>query len=219
MGIEAEENIRIIHAAYGPSSRTLGTAHEGSDHDVKFIFALQRTEYLGLRPPATALKRTFPPAGGLTEVEASGWEARHACRMLADGNPTVLHVLHSPALFKTTHWANELRLLANRLLNRPKLIMAWAKHGQENYRQYIAIVDKPVRKKYVHVLRPLLCLAWLRRYCISSQPPDDPAAAWPPADLMDVAHQVALKNGLTDAEVDTLAALTSRRELLPLTLP
>jgi len=216
--LEVSENIRIIFAGYGPSSRTLGTAHEGSDHDVKFIFVLQRTEYLGLRPPATALKRTFPAGGGLTEVEVSGWEARHACRMLADGNPTVLHLLHSPVVFKTTPWAGELLSLSNQLLNRPKLAVAWARHGQDNYRIYIAGVDMPIRKKYVHVLRPLLCLAWLRRNCCS-QPPAEAAEAWPPAQLLEVAQEVSLQGGLSDAELDTIVALVSHRELLPCALP
>merc|ERR1712062_13462 len=186
-------------------------------HDVKFIFALQRTKYLGLQPPATALKRTFPAGGGLTEVEVSGWEARHACRMLADGNPTVLHVLHSPIIFKTTLWANELRSLANQVLNKPKLAVAWANHGQKNYRKYITCLDMPIRKRYVHALRPLLCLAWLRRHS-SSRPPAEASEAWPPADMLDMSSQVALKAGLSDAELETITALVSQRELLPCAL-
>jgi len=215
--IESSENVRIVHAGYGLSSRTLGTTHEGSDHDVKFIFVLQRADYFGLRPPIKTLQRAYPASGGLAEVQMSGWEARHACRLLAESNPTVIDMLSSPIIFKTTPWAEKLMSLACELLNRSKLAKAWARHARGNYETYIARADRPVRKKYVHVLHPLLSLAWLQHK--SKQQHQNPSWAWPPACLLELSQQVAADGGLREEELEQIVALVTDSAALPTSLP
>jgi len=220
--VEKEEGIRIVHAGYAPSSRTLGTSHEGSDHDVHVIFALPRSAYFGLHEPMQKFRRSFPATGYLSQVDISGWEVRHACRMLAQSNPSTLHVLHSPVEFATTRWSQRLRCTARQMLNKPALALAWWKHGRQNYQDFIKRKEEPIRKKYVHVLRPLLCLKWLLQldWEASAEGASD---FFPPAPLLDLARSLTAesssKGGLSEADLASIEDLAAQPERLPLALP
>lgn len=48
---------------------------------------------------AATFKHQFPSAAGGSDVEISGWEARHALQMLAEDNPTVIGLLSSPETY------------------------------------------------------------------------------------------------------------------------
>ena len=48
---------------------------------------------------AATFKHQFPRAAGGSDVEISGWEARHALQMLAEDNPTVIGLLSSPETY------------------------------------------------------------------------------------------------------------------------
>lgn len=209
--IEQAEGIRIVYAGYAASSRTLGTTHHGSDHDVKLVFVLRRSEYFGLREPARTFSRSFPAAGGMAQVDVSGWEARHACKLFAQSNPTILHVLYSPVVFVTSQWTQKLQAAAKDTTDWQKLTFAWLQHGRQNFQTYIRSVKRPIRKKYVHVLRPLLCIEWLRG--------QSDCQGWPPAPLLELAQEVSNQGGLSATELEAVESLTTQREELPQSLP
>lgn len=209
--VERTEGIRIAHAAYAPSSRTLGTCHEKSDHDVHVLFVLQRSAYFGLEEPLQKFRRSFPATEDMCQVDVSGWEVRHASRLLMQSNPSALHMLFSPVQFKTTRWTRELQDMAIESLNYSALALAWWKHGRQNYQDFISRREAPVRKKYVHVLRPLLCIQWLLL--------TEPDGKLPPAVLLDLAHEVAATGALDAADLSCVEALVGQRDLLPRMLP
>eukprot|EP00931_Biecheleriopsis_adriatica_P008374 TRINITY_DN109574_c0_g1_i1.p1 TRINITY_DN109574_c0_g1~~TRINITY_DN109574_c0_g1_i1.p1 ORF type:complete len:899 (-),score=158.64 TRINITY_DN109574_c0_g1_i1:147-2444(-) len=218
--IEKTEGIRIVHAGYAPSSRTLGTMHENSDHDVHIIYTLRRSAYFGLNEPMQKFSCSYPPAGDMTQVDVSGWEVRHACRMLAQGNPSVLHVLHSPVEFRATKWTQLLRDTAAQTLDRSQLALAWWQHGRQNYREYILRKEKAVRKKYVHVMRPLLCMQWLlSRHGAKQSHQESPRIGMPPSCLLDLAQEVFHDGNLSDTEIKAVADLVAEKDKLPLSLP
>lgn len=208
--IEEEEGFRILHAGYSHSSRTLGTAHAGSDHDVKVIFVLSRSDYFGLSRGPQTFARSLEAVEGMAPIEVSGWEARHACRLLMDGNPAVLAMLHSPVVFKTTCWAPAVLSLATETMDVGKLLLAWRSHGQKNYQNYIVDNDMPIRKRYIHVLRALLCNAWMR---------NQPKGKWPPHLFLDLASEVAEAGGISSDNMEAVRALVANPEDLPRTLP
>lgn len=202
------ENIRIIIAGYAISSRTMGTEHSGSDYDVKCIFVHPRLHYFGLNPLNKAFKHTFPIGVGSATVEVSGWEARHASQMLVDHNPSVLGLLLSPVFFTGASWAVRLREAAESCFDRRKLMIHWYRHAQRNHSDYISTCELPFRKRYVHVLRPLLSLAWLRRQGPASQ-------CWPPARFADLLAAASIAGAVSQNEEAVVHALLAAREDLP----
>lgn len=218
-GLERTEGIRILHAGYAPSSRTLGTEHRDSDHDVHVIFVLHRSAYFGLNEPIQKFRRSFPATGDVSQVDVSGWEVRHACRMLAQSNPSVLHLLHSPIRFRVTRWTEQLQEVARQTLDKSALALAWVNHGRQNYQEFIKRRDEPIRKKYVHVLRPLLCMKWLHEKDWRAHVHCDDTSDFPPAPLLDLAREVASSGVLSESELHCVEALVAQRDELPLPLP
>uniref|UniRef100_A0A7S2L158 Nucleotidyltransferase n=1 Tax=Zooxanthella nutricula TaxID=1333877 RepID=A0A7S2L158_9DINO len=222
--VERSEGIRIVHAGYAPSSRTLGTQHDCSDHDVHVIFVLHRSAYFGLHEPMHKFRRSFPAEGNMAQVDVSGWEVRHACRLLAQSNPSVLHMLFAPVEFKATQWTNRLREASSHSVDISALALAWWKHGRQNFLDFIKKREEPIRKKYVHVIRPLLCLQWMLRartfvHDVESRTNQGVGVELPPAHMLDLCRGVAERSGLSRDEAAQIEDLVARRDWLPCPLP
>ncbi|CAE8612107.1 unnamed protein product [Polarella glacialis] len=212
--VEVAEGIRIVVAGYTTSSRVLGTAHTASDHDIKCIFVHPRSHYFGLRPLSRTFKHQFPGAAAGADVEISGWDAQHALQMLADNNPSVLGMLLSPLSLVGRDWSERLLEAAAASLNRRSLMIHWFSHGRQNYESSIKSRETPLRKRYVHVVRPLLCVAWTRR----SRTPG--SGLWPPLLVSDLVAQTASLGAISAEEADAVARfLLANLEDLPRALP
>merc|ERR1712118_126932 len=83
----------------------------------------------------------------------------------------------------------ELRKCAHQSQNRFKLARAWLQQGRQNYKEYIKNNPMPIRKKYVHVLRALLCSAWVQRQNDAPQPHRN-LSSFPPAAILDLIDDV-----------------------------
>jgi len=211
--IEASEKIKVVIAGYGICSRTMGTNHAKSDHDIKCIFVHPREAYFGLRSLAATFKHQFPSAAGGSDVEISGWEARHALQMLAEDNPTVIGLLSSPAFIGEV-WREKLHKMAMKLVNRERLMFHWFNHSRRNFQSYIKSADAPLRKRYVHVLRPLLNVAWQRR--VESNTSD-----FPPMRMVELLAKAVEIGAVSadEAEAVTSLSLINKVEELPELLP
>jgi hypothetical protein len=97
---EAEHGVRVIFAAES-SSRTIGTAHDKSDHDVVAIYVHRRDRYFSMQKIPTAVKKTWLEQndGREPEVELVAWEARHAFGLLADSTLALLDAFYSPLIY------------------------------------------------------------------------------------------------------------------------
>ncbi|CAJ1445009.1 unnamed protein product [Effrenium voratum] len=210
--ISLSEGIQVVVAGYGICSRTLGTSHSKSDHDIKCIFVHPRDAYFGLKSMATTFKRQFAGAAAGDDVEISGWEARHAMQLLAEDNPAVLGLLLSPIIFLGEEWRARLEDMASKLFSRQRLMYHWYNHGRKNFQSYIKSSEEPLRKRYVHVLRPLLTLAWQQRQ-------GSDCFRWPPARLDQLLASVAELGALSQEEAASVVSLIEHVEELPQALP
>eukprot|EP00933_Yihiella_yeosuensis_P023075 TRINITY_DN18023_c0_g1_i3.p1 TRINITY_DN18023_c0_g1~~TRINITY_DN18023_c0_g1_i3.p1 ORF type:complete len:964 (+),score=197.20 TRINITY_DN18023_c0_g1_i3:47-2938(+) len=219
--VAVAKGIRIVVAGYGISSRVLGTSHASSDHDVKCIFVHKREKYFGLQQRIKTFKHQFPRSAAGVDVEISGWDVQHALQMLSESNPSVLGLLLSPKTFIGEEWQMRLAKAASINFQRGKLMHYWYHHGKNNYKSYIKSTTEPLRKKYVHVLRPLLSMAWQKCQSQTSQ-------SWPPLRFADLVEALAAPvpsdgsenvAGLSGEEVAAVTSLLRDPEELALTLP
>mmetsp|Transcript_7894 Transcript_7894/g.18477 ORF Transcript_7894/g.18477 Transcript_7894/m.18477 type:complete len:970 (-) Transcript_7894:28-2937(-) len=208
--VEQIEGVRIVYAGYELSSRTMGTSHDGSDHDIRCIFVHPRSVYFGLRPVSHSFQHAFPAGACSAPVEISGWEARHALQMMAKHSIAVLGALQSPTAFRGPEWQRRLLDAATAQYDREKVSIAWFWHAQQNYDEYIKRLEEPIRKKYVHVVRPLLSTMWLRQ-----RPRGD--RSWPPALIAELLAQTS--RWLSDEEVTAVMDLVASPEVLSKALP
>lgn len=207
---EASEGVRIIYAGYGVCSRVLGTAHLHSDHDVKCIFVHPRREYFGLKSLGRHFKHVFPRAIAGADLEISGWEARHAVKMLSENNPAILGVLRSPYVFIDLGWGNRLKEAAVDGYDRKKLTHHWKCHGERNFQDYISRRESPYRKRYIHVLTPLFSFLWSLRNGNCQR-------GWPPINFSKLHEEVSVH--LSADENSAVRLLILSPEELPLALP
>jgi len=215
--VEKMEGVRILWAGYGLSSRVLGTNHPSSDYDVKAVFVHHESRYFGFKPLTHALRHHFniESGAGQVEVDISGWEARHFCQLLSKSNPTVVNALRSPVVFRSSTWVEPLLALHQMTVSWAAVSHSWFHHARGNYRQNILAVEAPQRKKYIHALQALLCLAWLKLR--SSEASGE--IGWPPLQISVLLNEVAKGGLLSDVEVARVSSLLSTREDLSQALP
>jgi len=130
--------------------------------------------------------------------------------MLAQHNPSVLHALFSPVPIKSTTWTASMCQLAAQTVDRAALALAFWKHGKQNFVDYIRRVDQPKRKRYVHVLRPLLSLKWLLSHDWSH--PSD--RLLPPSSILDLATELTGAGVLAAESLEIVSELVSQKDRL-----
>lgn len=179
--LEAAEGVRVIFALE-QGSKMRGTDHTHSDRDVLVVYAHPRTTYFSSRPPRPTLRLCYPPCGdAAAEVELLGYEARHFFGMCAGNNPSVFEALLSPIVYRAHGpWLERARGLVDRVYDAPTLAASWRHHARKNYREHVCRSNGGesgvLRKKYLHVVRPLLSARWLEANRANS----GTAGEWPP---------------------------------------
>eukprot|EP00913_Durusdinium_trenchii_P035886 g33579.t1 len=202
--IAFSQKIKVVIAGRNPlglqNGATIQQAHASTE----------RSMYFGLQSLTTTFKQHFPGAAGGCDVEISGWEARHALQMLAEDNPAVIGVLSTPSAFVGEEWRERLLQIATKWTDRGRLMVHWYNHARRNFQSYIKSNDSPLRKRYVHVLRPLLSVAWQRR---------EKGSNFPPLDLAELLQQVTDLGAVAAAEAAAVSSLIHQVEELPEALP
>jgi len=188
--IEEKHNIRIIFASEC-SSRSIGTSHQNSDHDIAAIFVYPTDRYLSLKPVAKSFQADFPSQCNndqQPDVQVILWESRHAFELLSNNNHTLLEVFQSPLVYRVfdlndaknaglstqRSWDRQVLDLTGLTFDRKRLARSSLSQGESNYHRFIKSKPKGnVRqKKYVHVIRKILLVEWLLNETNTS--------SWPP---------------------------------------
>ena len=209
--LEEEHGVALLFCAE-VSSRVIGSSHSRSDHDLVAVFVPPPAAYLSIEAPRKKLSASFATAG-CTAVDVVAYELRHASSMLASNNPTLFEALRSPIVYAATEpFASGARALAERY-DALALAASWLHHAKRNHVDFIAGASRrgeegPVRKKYLHVLRPLLSVRWLRERGRLELPAEggecpeddatevDPAAErWPPQQLQQLLSSLGAAEG------------------------
>ena len=157
--LEQIHNIRILYAVES-GSRAWGFASADSDYDVRYIYIRKTEDYLRVND----LRDTIE--GPLDEtLDFSGWDIRKTLKLLCRCNPSLMEWYQSPIVYLTTDlWT----MLAAHI---PEFF-----HVRANMHHYLSMVlgnwntylkpslEQVSAKKYLYVLRPLLCCRWLEQH-------------------------------------------------------
>lgn len=100
---EKQEGVQCIFVAES-SSRTIGSAHAHSDHDIVAIYVQKLERYLSMQPSASAKKKVYPKIQSATrpympEVEMTAWDIKHAFRLLSESALALLDAFYSPLIY------------------------------------------------------------------------------------------------------------------------
>lgn len=193
--IERSQNVRILYAVES-GSRAWGFESADSDYDVRFIYSRGPREYLKLSPSRDVIELPIQP-GDLLDV--NGWDIIKTLQQFRRSNPTLCEWLCSPIVYREVcDTASILRKMATEYGSRKRMAYHYLSMARQNYR--LAIQNKPevTTKKYLYVLRPLMCVRWIE----TRETP-------PPTRMSDVQAAITLPVDVTEK----LAELLERKRM------
>ena len=157
--IEWEYQCEVLFACES-GSRAWGFASEDSDYDVRFIYRCAPQDYVRIGKRRDVIELPID-----SELDISGWDITKAMGLLRKSNPSLLEWLQSPIVYRQNDAAYaQLLELAMSSLSASGLFWHYFSMAKNNYARLFQNVKKPLMKRYLYVLRPLLCAKWVARY-------------------------------------------------------
>lgn len=190
--VEQNHHVKVI-CAFEFGSRGCGhSCEETSDHDVHFIFARRPSEYLTIdgepRPPQDIVD--VPAAG-----EVTGWDVGKALRLLRDSNTCVVDFLRPrnrrAFVLYDEPFVSRAAALAAAHVSPRALAHQHLSTARKHEKLFFPRGQRTVvaSKKYVYMIRPLLCLRLLSSLVIPHGASIDsipPESSIPPIDISEL---------------------------------
>ena len=186
--LEARHGVRILYACES-GSRAWGFASPDSDFDIRFIFAKPDRAYVSV---ADGLESIDLPPEGL--LDAGGWDARKAARLLGKSNGALVEWLHSPIVYREVPGFRNRWQSAAREVFSPR---ASVDHYRGLAKQMVLAklqTDAVRAKDYLYALRGMLAALWVARgHGIPPVPFRDLLPCAPPGVLAEIPGLLAHK--------------------------
>ena len=157
--IEAKHNIKIIYAVES-GSRAWGFASADSDYDVRYIYIHRMEDYLRVNEIRDTIEGPMDAV-----LDFSGWDIRKTLKLMCRCNPSLMEWYQSPIVYlRTDLW----QFLAEKIpgyFNVRSNMHHYLSMVLNNWNTYLKPSLELVSvKKYLYVLRPILCCRWLERF-------------------------------------------------------
>lgn len=162
--LESKHNLRVLFACES-GSRAWGFASNDSDFDVRFLFVRPATDYLRLRPPVDAFDVMAPG-----DIDAAGWDIRKTAELMRRSNPPLMEWIDSSIIYQSVpDMHDRLRTLRSIYFDAKKAAFHYLSMATNVWESYLQNNERPIRKKYLYVLRPLACISYIASH--KQQPP------------------------------------------------
>jgi predicted nucleotidyltransferase len=160
--ITEKEGVRILLAVES-GSRAWGFASPDSDYDVRFIYVRNMEFYLKLEKTKDVIEWQLDET-----LDISGWDLSKALRLLLSSNPTLFEWANSDTIYlETPEWERLYKIFPDYFQCRASMYH-YLNMAENNYRTYLK-GDMVSVKKYLYVLRSILCCQWIAKH--ESPPP------------------------------------------------
>lgn len=157
--IEFDDGVEVLYAVES-GSRAWGFESPDSDYDVRFIYKRKIPQYLQIDPMRDVIEKPLTD-----ELDLSGWDIFKAIRLFRSSNPSLMEWLNSPIIYKESGDAiDRLRGIAKEAFSARRCAYHYVGMARSNFSTYIADKDAVTLKKYLYVIRPLMCMRWLEKY-------------------------------------------------------
>ncbi len=155
--IEAQENVRILHAVES-GSRAWGFASPDSDYDVRFIYVRPMEEYLRLDEARDVIEWQLDEV-----LDINGWDLKKAMRQFARGNATLFEWSGSPQVYLTTDAWRAVREASMAYFSEKSAAGHYYGMAANTYRDYLC-GGTVSYKKYFYALRPLFAAMYIEQF-------------------------------------------------------
>ena len=152
--IEEKLNVNVLYAVES-GSRAWGFASDDSDYDVRFIYARPLEDYLKLEKIRDVIDYE------LNDIyDINGWDLKKFLTLLHDSNPVIFEWAQSPIIYKSTDDWNKITSIVNEFAQLKKLLHHYLSMAVSTYKTHFKS-EEVSYKKYLYVLRPILCCQWI----------------------------------------------------------
>ncbi|WP_139490621.1 nucleotidyltransferase domain-containing protein [Brevibacillus dissolubilis] len=195
--IEQTHGVTILFAIES-GSRAWGFASDNSDYDVRFVYQRPVRDYIRIQPHRDVIE--VPISG---DLDINGWDLPKAMELFAKSNPGLLEWLFSPIVYlEQGDFADTLRKLAREHYSLKRLSHHYLSMAETNYTRHIAGKDEVMLKKYLYVIRPLICIHWMEQ----KQTP-------PPTSVWETLEEITMADDVRKRILDLLHAKQQGSEL------
>ena len=153
--IEQEENIKILFLIES-GSRAWDWESKDSDYDIRGVFV---QDYLKVTDIKTQIDRK------IDDKDITLWDLRKFLQLMIKSNPSVWEWLSSNVVYLEHPIRLKLKKLFETCFSTYALKKHYSSMARQNFEKYInEIGDKANLKKYVYVLRSIVCVDWIEKY-------------------------------------------------------
>lgn len=152
--IEQEYGIRVLYAAES-GSRAWGTASEGSDFDIRFIYIRPWEEYLRLDQTRDVLE--FPIS---EQWDMCGWDLSKTLRLLHNSNTQIYEWFLSPVVYVDTGFSERFCPVLKAFFSERTAVNHYL-HQADLKLKKLQKAEIPKVKHYLYVLQHLAAARWV----------------------------------------------------------
>eukprot|EP01091_Cochliopodium_minus_P014678 TRINITY_DN5013_c0_g1_i1.p1 TRINITY_DN5013_c0_g1~~TRINITY_DN5013_c0_g1_i1.p1 ORF type:complete len:388 (-),score=118.57 TRINITY_DN5013_c0_g1_i1:24-1187(-) len=176
-----KERSKKVILAVEEGSSAWGLSSVESDHDIRFIYLSDIEYYLSIEQGQRDCVMFEEK-----NMDFSGWDIRKALQLCRESNPGLLDWLRtSKVLVKEEKIISELLEISIGNYCPKALCYHWLNTAEKHDRLFFGEKKEVILKKYFYVLRPLLCIEWLRLSLI-----DNKSKELPPMYLIDLLNSI-----------------------------
>ena len=200
--LEKERSKRVV-LAVEEGSCAWGLDSPQSDHDIRFIYLSDLPYYLSIERHRQRDSLLFEEKN----MDFSGWDLRKALQLCRDSNPGLLDWLRSAkVLRKEEALISDLLSLAIKNHCPKALAFHWLNTAEKHDKLFFGERKQVILKKYFYVVRPLLCIEFVRLRHLEGD-----FSTLPPMILKDLVHSLPKECFLTVEAKESLLELIERK--------
>ena len=159
----AEERSIVIKYAIESGSRAWGFHNPLSDYDIRFVYCHKMSKYLSI----DGLKKDTILTTTLDIFDFHGWDIVKMLQLMRKSNPSALEwsqMYDSNVYLDTGGARHMLKEIAPKCYHQKTLIGHYYGMAKKEYRKHIQRNSQVPYKKYLYIMRPMLCCAYVLKY-------------------------------------------------------
>lgn len=163
--LEVTEDISILYAIES-GSRIWGFESSDSDWDVRFIYVRKPEWYLtiGCLYNWPGNKDTIEIGTDENEIDMAGWDLSKALHLLTKTNCPLMEWLDSDIYYVLNkEFLSDIRKVSNLFYSRTRSMYHYYHMTKGNVISYMGDRDLVWAKKYLYIIRTLLCCVWIEK--------------------------------------------------------
>jgi len=155
--IESKHDIKIIYAVEA-GSRAWNLHSPTSDYDIRFVYVHKdKTKYSAFERDNNGTIIDI-----IDKLDYQGWDIIKTVNHLKESNSSIIEWLYTPIIYRDNYeFRNTCIKIVDKMHTTLSLLHHYVSMAKTNWKEWIEGKEVVIRKKYFHVIRPIVMVHWL----------------------------------------------------------